>query len=204
MTFDDRQLREIEANEAWLARFGSPVPDSRLLADVKQAVRVTVNEQWLDRTADATPSPDASTVGTIKAAIRRELSTGRPVHVGERNTGVSLGKPTGGRRLYGAFSAAAMIALAVGVIRFAPANRPEITRIATTTAPDELFLASFESIPDEMEPELLAIEAGLERIESEGWSGVDSYDSKLDLELDNLWDEVEKLGSSTSTIFETS
>lgn len=191
MTFDERQLREVEANEAWLAEFASPRPDKALVARVKAAARHAADEQWL---AEApTPGPSSDELAGIKAAVRAELAAGSE-RAGARWLGAVV------YRLAGVFAAAAMIALAVGVMHFAPAGR-QPTAVAVAQ-PEELFIEALEAVLDEAEPQLLAIEEALSAMESSGAGlGNPLMDSGPDTDLNEIDEQIDALGAK---LFETS
>jgi len=191
MTFDERQLREVEANEAWLAEFASPRPDPALVARVKAAARYAADEQWLGEAS--TPGPSSDKLAEIRTAVRAELAVSSERTVA-RWPGAAV------YRLAGVFAAAAMIALAVGVIHFVPAGR-QPTAVAVVQ-PEELFIEALEAVLDETEPQLLAIEEALSTMESaSGGFGNLLMDSGPDTDLNEIDEEIDALGAK---LFETS
>jgi hypothetical protein len=192
MTFDDKQLEEIRAGEKWLARFDSPAPDAALIERTKAATRHAADEMWLAEIS--TPQPDARKLAGVKAAVRAELAAESQHLAWKRHSSLLF-------RTAGVLSAAAVIALAVGVIYFAPSGQ-QPTAVARA-APEEPFVESLDAVLDEVDPQLVAIEEALGSLESvSDWPG--SYSSGSDGDLTDIDQQIDTLGTVIDDLFETS
>ncbi len=140
MTLDDRQMRELEANERWLRGeddlIDAPEADGPNVDALKLRARIEVHEQWLgERWTDAVP---AGLVERAKARVHDEI------------TATKRDAARGGHRLlrWGAgvaLAAAACLAIFVGL----PPSESQET--------ENWLLDAFEAYSQEGDDETLAM-----------------------------------------------
>ncbi|MFQ6048008.1 MAG: hypothetical protein ACE5K7_01430 [Phycisphaerae bacterium] len=112
------------------------------------------DQHWL--ASFPTPAPSAQCLQRIKSAIRTELS--RATH----DTEPPRPQPAI-YRLLAALAAAAVLAAAVGTIRFVSPEQPA----ASPAGSIELFLASLDALIQQQDQNLAALQQDLQRFEAE-------------------------------------
>lgn len=189
MTLDEKRQHELEHDERWLAAMLGPSDAERTRRVAREAVRLAMNERWLDDEPTHVPRPRA--IAQVRAAIRQELAAGRrAAH----------------HRLFGLLSAAAAIVLAFGVSwnasRMSGVTARSATLLAAVPAGDN-FIEAWEAV--QSKHELAALEEGVawlgEEISSLARTQVHRRD---ELEIDSLQDRIDWLLSEPTDIFGTS
>ena len=149
------------------------------------------NEVWL--AGFPAPAPSAAALASVKAAVRAELS--RPADAAHTPRVHPVTWRTSGpwSRLAGAFAAAALIAISVGVIRFQSPGRALRTAAAERTV--EEFVTTLAAVLDDRDEMLVRVDRVLDSFESEegqiaGGTSRPATPSVNDLldEFDQLWE----------------
>lgn len=104
MNANERHPESIEHDEAWLAGMSTPHPSDEAIDRTRDAVHLALDEVWLD--SHERPTPSRETVARVKRAVRAEI--------------VARQRAARFRYVYGGLAAAATIALAILILRFAP------------------------------------------------------------------------------------
>ncbi|MBN1488845.1 MAG: hypothetical protein JXA69_02920 [Phycisphaerae bacterium] len=180
MEFDDTQKAELEHNERWLDAMMRPAESETTTARAREAVRVALDEQWLGQYA--APLPSAATVARVKALVRHELTASHP---------------PARYRIFGALAAAAAIAIAVGISRFAAWTPQEPAAIG------DAFVSAWEALP--VDEDLAAVTIDLAWVADEMETQTSSLQLRDDeLKLEQLQDRIDRLFSEPADLLGTS
>jgi hypothetical protein len=173
---DEIRRTELDRDERWLASIMTPTtpgPSDETLDRVRGAVRVAIDERWLEKYEAPAPAPEA--IHRIKAAVHETL------RAGDRR-GVRY-------RVFGAMSAAAAILLAVGVVRFAA---PRATGALDMAGPGDSFTAAWDAIENDTGMKSLTTDMAWLDEEMNAWANRPARPTD-DLEMESLQDQVDQL-----------
>lgn len=142
------------------------------------------NERWL--AALPSPQPSARTIQRIKSALRAELLRRRHL-----TPHLRLPQPSSPlQRVAAALAAAAMLAVAVGLITV---MIPRAGRSPAPADPVDLFVASLDSVVQPQDSPLASLRQELQGYEAQLAADLGDAARPSETDLPNLWEEFDSL-----------
>jgi hypothetical protein len=192
MTEDQRKLELIERDERWLFPMldSTPSPSQDTLCRVREVVSAELQSRLLGRFAD--PSPDAATVEKVRLAVRSELLASSRRTRARRAWWVALGS----------LSAAAALAIAVGLVRFAvptPSPRPVAKEGLDSQLVEDMAMA-LQSVGQRHDPAITVLGEDIDRLMD---SSMDGRRDAIDEELQDISNEIDGLFAQQTSSQET-
>lgn len=181
MTEDREILEQIRRDEEWLVPLmkDTPAPSAETMVLLRQAVAVELERDVLACATDPTPQP--TTMASVKLAVRTELA-----RYGRRSWSSRTW------RIFGVAAAAACVALAVGLMRLVmPTAAPTTTAESRTfeEVADDMALA-FQSLDQRRDGALSMLDQDISHMTSS--RSTDTYDA-AEAELRSISDEIDNL-----------
>jgi len=190
MNLDDDTFAEIERNERWLAGQLQPVPSDQVIAGVRDAVHLAIEEQrLLEGCSPTADGPPGDVVERVKAAVRAELA--RRQRAGRYRVFVAMS------------AAAAGILIVVGTWFYAYRSGSAVKAEPPAYALADRFEAAWDAIgADETLSDVAADLAWIEAQMGEGAGGGTPWPDEVELEY--LEDRIDGLFGGADYPFETS